>query len=709
MKSENLSVLANNGLNVPKFIVIEDENEIDMSFSSKSLFAVRSSFDVEDSEDFSYAGQFESYLNVKKEDIKNTVLKVKNSYKNIKDFSEETHCKVIIQEMVESELSGVLFTANPIGVLNEMVIVVGEGLGCNVVEDKEDTTTYFYNIDDKLYETKKVNNSPLLNKEQILELVEIGQKIENIFENKMDIEFAIENDEIFVLQARPITTLNMSNSIVLDNSNIVESYPGVSLPLTQDFVKDLYYRIFKCSVSKVSENEMLVNLLDDNLKQMVDVANGRLYYRISNWYSVLKFLPFSNYVIHIWQEMLGVRNKTIVNDEFSVPLNVKLKVIKNFFKELRNCPKNMEVLNEFFKEEMTKSKEKYSKINNNIDDLLSLYIELKNVFIERWYVTLVNDMYAFIYTFFAGKRHKNLIANIRGLESLKPVLEVNKLIREYDKKSSNFSKLFDNYISEYGDRCLEELKLETKTYRTNPELLIEYITTHEENVINNISETYSNNLFVKRSKIGIYNREISRMNRCRLYGFVREIFLRIGEILVEQGRIDNREDIFYLYEKELNNSDMDLKKLVLDRKEEYKQYEKIPAYSRLVFTDKIINKQVFDNDYQLLSDTILLGIGTSVGIVEGEVLKIESAELDIDTTDKILVTKMTDPGWVFLIKNSKGIVAEQGSLLSHTAIITRELKKPSVVNVKNAMTLLNDGDRIKIDGEKGTIEIIERV
>lgn len=706
-----MSVLANNGLNVPKFIVIEDENEIDMSFSSKSLFAVRSSFDVEDSDDFSYAGQFESYLNVKKNDIKNTVLEVKSSYKNIKGYSEyiNTHCKVIIQEMVESELSGVLFTANPIGILNEMVIVVGEGLGCNVVEDREDTTTYFYNIDDKLYETKKVNNSPLLKKEQILELIEIGQKIENIFKHKMDIEFAIENGEIFILQARPITTLNLSNSIVLDNSNIVESYPGVSLPLTQDFVKDLYYRIFKCSVSKVSENEMLVNLLEDNLRQMVDVANGRLYYRISNWYSVLKFLPFSNYVIHIWQEMLGVRNKTVVNDEFSVPLNVKLRVIKNFLKELRNCPKNMNDLNEFFKVEIVKSKEKYRRIDKNIDELLSLYVELKDVFIERWYVTLVNDMYAFIYTFFAGKRHKDLIANIRGLESLKPVLEVNKLIRAYNENSPDFTMLLDNYISEYGDRCLEELKLETKTYRTNPELLIEYVKTHEINEIKSNSDIYSKNIFVKRSKIGIYNREISRMNRCRLYGFVRDIFLRIGEILVENGKLVCREDVFYLFEKELNREDIDFQKLVIERKEEYKQYEKIPAYSRLVFTDKIINKQVFDNDYQLLSDNILYGTGTSVGIVEGEVLKIDNAELCIDTTDKIIITKMTDPGWVFLIKNSKGIVAEQGSLLSHTAIITRELKKPSVVNVKNAMTLLNDGDRIKIDGEKGTIEIIERV
>ena len=68
---------------------------------------------------------------------------------------------------------------------------------------------------------------------------------------------------------------------------------------------------------------------------------------------------------------------------------------------------------------------------------------------------------------------------------------------------------------------------------------------------------------------------------------------------------------------------------------------------------------------------------------------------------------MTDPGWVFLIRNSIGIIAEQGSLLSHTAIISRELKKPAVVNVKNALQVLHNGDRIRIDGLKGRIEILE--
>ena len=72
-----------------------------------------------------------------------------------------TASKVIVQEMIQSDYSGVIFTANPTGILNEMVIVAGEGLGCNIVEDKISTTTYYYNVDDKNY---YFENENILNK-----------------------------------------------------------------------------------------------------------------------------------------------------------------------------------------------------------------------------------------------------------------------------------------------------------------------------------------------------------------------------------------------------------------------------------------------------------------------------------------------------------------------------------------------------------------
>jgi pyruvate,water dikinase len=102
----------------------------------------------------------------------------------------------------------------------------------------------------------------------------------------------------------------------------------------------------------------------------------------------------------------------------------------------------------------------------------------------------------------------------------------------------------------------------------------------------------------------------------------------------------------------------------------------------------------------------LQGIPCSKGKVTGEVLIINNAMEAKNAKDKILVTKMTDPGWVFLLASAKGIIAEKGSLLSHTAIISRELKIPSIVGVDNALDILKNNDIVSMDGNTGIIEIL---
>ena len=87
---------------------------------------------------------------------------------------------------------------------------------------------------------------------------------------------------------------------------------------------------------------------------------------------------------------------------------------------------------------------------------------------------------------------------------------------------------------------------------------------------------------------------------------------------------------------------------------------------------------------------------------------IEDINEKYDVKDKILITKMTDPGWVFLLATSKGVISEKGSLLSHTAIISREIGIPSIVGVENATSIIKTGDLIKMDANSGIIEIIER-
>lgn len=702
MKHKNLEILREHHINVPNFIVVDRKEELDLSFSKEELFAIRSSFEVEDDDESSFAGQFETFLNVERKNVFSYVDKVKESYKKLNITN--TASKVIVQEMIQSDYSGVIFTANPTGILNEMVIVAGEGLGCNIVEDKIAATTYYYNVDDKNY---YFENETILNQTILNDLIKAAVKIKEIFQKDMDIEYAVKDDNIYILQARPITTLKYSKTIILDNSNIVESYPGISLPLTQSFAKQVYADVFKHCIYHLSQKDKnLVNSMSDHLDNMLACTNGRIYYNINNWYLIIKLLPCSEKLIKIWQEMLGVENKYVNDEKMPVTLLTKVKIVISFLYYLQSTPKSMKKLNRKFEDDFMIFKEQV-KAQNSITDLLATYRAIEKAISSDWYITLINDMYTFIYTGLLSKKEKEKLNDIKNLESMKPVAALNTLIRVYkeEKKSNRFHQLFQKYIELYGDRCLGELKLETQTYRVNPDLLLEYIQTHDETCLDQSSTDIKVNRKLKKAKLGIYNREISRLNRTRIFGLARSIFLKIGEILVKEERIEKREDIFYLFLEEINEKDC-YNELVNKRKIQYKKNETIPAYSRLVYADQIVEKH-FENINMLNNHDNLFGTGSSLGIVEGEVVVVKDADSNIDVKNKIIVAESTDPGWVFLIKDTKGIIVERGSILSHTAIITRELKKPSIVNVKNATSLLKNGDYVQVDAYKGIVRRID--
>lgn len=702
MKHKNLEILREHHINVPSFIVVDRKEELDLSFSKEELFAIRSSFEVEDDDESSFAGQFETFLNVERKNVFSYVDKVKESYKKLNITN--TASKVIVQEMIQSDYSGVIFTANPTGILNEMVIVAGEGLGCNIVEDKIAATTYYYNVDDKNY---YFENETILNQTILNDLIKAAVKIKEIFQKDMDIEYAVKDDNIYILQARPITTLKYSKTIILDNSNIVESYPGISLPLTQSFAKQVYADVFKHCIYHLSQKDKnLVNSMSDHLDNMLACTNGRIYYNINNWYLIIKLLPCSEKLIKIWQEMLGVENKYVNDEKMPVTLLTKIKIVISFLYYLQSTPKSMKKLNRKFEDDFMIFKEQV-KAQNSITDLLATYRAIEKAISSDWYITLINDMYTFIYTGLLSKKEKEKLNDIKNLESMKPVVALNTLIRVYkeEKKSNRFHQLFQEYIELYGDRCLGELKLETQTYRVNPDLLLEYIQNHDETCLDQSSTDIKVNRKLKKAKLGIYNREISRLNRTRIFGLARSIFLKIGEILVKEERIEKREDIFYLFLEEINEKDC-YTELVNKRKIQYKKNETIPAYSRLVYADQIVEKH-FENINMLNNHDNLFGTGSSLGIVEGEVVVVKDADSNIDVKNKIIVAESTDPGWVFLIKDAKGIIVERGSILSHTAIITRELKKTSIVNVKNATSLLKNGDYVQVDAYKGIVRRID--
>ena len=476
-KYENLVKLKENGFNVANFEIVKFEDVIEnpkeinriildnKSKTNKEIsdilkkyiensirqdfkinlkydkYAVRSSSNIEDGKNDSFAGQFDTYLNVEKEELNTKIIQCfKSLYnENVLDYVrkkkidiKELKMNVIIQEMVQSDYSGIIFTANPQGILNESVIVVGEGLGEEVVSDRIKTTSYFYNLNDNLYYFEGEND--YLSKSQIEELIDISQNITKILGKYLDIEFGIFNKQVYILQARKITTIEDSNPLILDNSNIVESYPGISLPLTISFVNSIYSGVFEGVSRRILKNEKELAKHTEVFKNMVGSANGRIYYKISNWYTIIKFLPFSKKIIPIWQEMLGVKNKKYDNEKVKLSFIVRMMTYINSFYELAKVPKNMEKLNIKF---ITINDEFYKEFNSSLneEEVMNLYNKVGRELFSCWDITLLNDTYTFIFTGLLKNRLKKkyenyeemsnkYISGISNIESMKPIKEL---------------------------------------------------------------------------------------------------------------------------------------------------------------------------------------------------------------------------------------------------------------------------------------------
>ena len=558
-KISNLKKLKENGIRVPDFRVIRFEEiveerklpeicfreELELSFptaekrrnESDVRYAVRSACSLEDGAGQSFAGQFDTYLNVPREDCREKVRQCVQSLaaehvqayafrERAENQADQVHGKyadecakgqvksglrmdVILQCMVDAELSGVLFTANPQGILNESVITVGRGLGEGVVSDRVAATTYYYNLTDRLYYYEGEEN--LLSPKQVEELINTAEQIKKILDaagttdektgetGEYDIEFAIRGGELFILQARPITTLKTDAPLILDNSNIVESYPGLSLPLTISFVNIVYGGVFRGVSARVLKNDRELNKHADVFQNMVGHANGRVYYKISNWYTVLKFLPFHKKIIPIWQEMLGVQHKSYDGDEVALSPLVRMMTYVNSFYEMARVPRNMRKLNEDFKRIQAGFYVKYAQYahdeEKNPDELLAMYQEIKAKLFDVWDVTLLNDMYAFIFTGLLksrlrkkyGKAEQDVnryISDISDIESMKPIRALVELAYRKDSLTAEeYEQKKVEYIQVYGDRNLEELKLESKTFRSNPELLEERIESYRKDPV----------------------------------------------------------------------------------------------------------------------------------------------------------------------------------------------------------------------------------
>jgi pyruvate,water dikinase len=153
---------------------------------------------------------------------------------------------------------------------------------------------------------------------------------------------------------------------------------------------------------------------------------------------------------------------------------------------------------------------------------------------------------------------------------------------------------------------------------------------------------------------------------------------------------------------------LNLQSLVNSRKRDYETFHQLqPLPDHLVtFGIPNLGNPYYPEVNEARTDSILTGLGACPGIVEAEAIVMLSPDTSTALNGQILVTRQTDPGWVVLFPSIRGLVVERGSMLSHSAIVAREMGIPAVVGVKGAVESIQSGNRLRIDGAKGTVEII---
>ncbi|HDR6312541.1 TPA: phosphoenolpyruvate synthase [Bacillus cereus] len=292
------------------------------------------------------------------------------------------------------------------------------------------------------------------------------------------------------------------------------------------------------------------------------------------------------------------------------------------------------------------------------------------------------------------------------------------------------------FLNKYGMRCSGEIDITKTRWSEKPTTIIPMILNNirdfesgaskrkfeeglqealkkEEELVDRLQHLPDGKQKVEETKRMIRNirncigyREYPKYGMINRYFIYKQALLKEAEQLVQSGIIREVDDIYYLTFEELHEvvrtNELDYE-LIHKQKNDYKLYEKLTPPRVMTSDGEIITGKYKREN---LSAGAIVGLPVSSGVIEGRarvILSMEEANLE---EGDILVTAFTDPGWTPLFVSIKGLVTEVGGLMTHGAVIAREYGLPAVVGVENATKLIKDGQRIRVHGTEGYIEVL---
>ncbi len=460
-----------------------------------------------------------------------------------------------------------------------------------------------------------------LSSRQVQQLAREVCRISEHFGLPQDIEWTLANGKFYLLQSRPITQLPAPENtdgprIVFDNSNIQESYCGVTTPLTFSFAARAYHSVYNQTMRALGFSESMIARYDERHRHLLGLIRGRVYYNINNWYEGLLLLPGFGRNKSDMERMMGLTQPVDLVEDLSLSFTEKLRRLPRLLATLFRLTIQIRKLEKEVPVWLARFDSIYTSIDRSrfadasFSELMAILQQLDDDILAHWHTPIIND---FAVMMSNGRLRRlvdqsgldnpdgliqQLMAGEDGIESTEPtrvLLRMAAIIRQYPelveviqnqqplialdslKSYPELSALFAHYIDRYGDRTMGELKLETISLREDPGFVIQVLCNYldrddldpdamgaEEKQQRAAAE---NTLYrslglwarwqlprvLKAARLSVKHRENMRLARTRAFGLARDLYRALGQRLTEAGELNRSRDIFYLTVEELRD------------------------------------------------------------------------------------------------------------------------------------------------------------
>ncbi|MEB8713824.1 MULTISPECIES: phosphoenolpyruvate synthase [unclassified Bacillus cereus group] len=599
-----------------------------------------------------------------------------------------------------------------------------------------------------------------LTEQQILQLARIGRQIEAYFGCPQDIEWCLVDDTIYIVQSRPITTLypipevnDGENHVYISVGHqqmmtdamkplglsffllttsapmckaggrlFVDATQRLASPASRDYLINTLGKsdpLIRDALTTVIERENFIKLLSDDEKEKdlsKNVPPASSQQQPENDPEIVTNL-IKNSELSIEELKRNMQTKSGVD-----VLDFILEDIQQLKKVLFNSQSIAIIMAGMNASSWINEKMEQWLGEKNAADVLSQSVQ-HNITSEMGLALLdVADVI---------RPYLEVIAYLQHVEDDSFLDELIQF-----KGGEKVRDAIDAFLNKYGMRCSGEIDITKTRWNEQPATIIPMILNHirdfeygaskrkfeeglqealkkEKELLERLQHLPDGEQKVEETKRMICNlrnfigyREYPKYGMIHRYFIYKQALLKEAEKLVQNNVLDEIEDIYYLTFEELHEvvrtNKLDYK-IIHKQKNAYKLYEKLTP-PRVITSDGEIITGKYKREN--LPAEAIVGLPVSSGVVEGRarvILNMEDANLE---DGDILVTAFTDPGWTPLFVSIKGLVTEVGGLMTHGAVIAREYGLPAVVGVENATKLIKDGQRIRVHGTEGYIEVL---